>query len=89
MVTHYHTGNNAAVMGDRVRGGWRGDDQGRRSIRVSRDSRTRSIAWQKVRYSKARGRRSRGDAQGRHARTPLRPDRGFYLAGDYLTYANA
>jgi monoamine oxidase len=49
-----------------------------------------SIAWQKVRYSKGSWAQITEEMRkGDTYRTLLRPDRSFYLAGDYLTYANA
>jgi monoamine oxidase len=49
-----------------------------------------SIAWQKVRFSKgAWAQITEEMRKGEMYRTLLKPDRGFYLSGDYLTYANA
>jgi monoamine oxidase len=94
VIGYYHNGNNATVMGDRLPAErlQRAIDQGSQihpQYPAEFDN-AFSIAWQKVRYSKgAWAQISEEMRKGETYRTLLRPDRGFYLAGDYLTYANA
>jgi monoamine oxidase len=94
LIGYYHTGGNAATMGDRppAERQSRAIDQGSQIHPQYRKEfeHAFSIAWQKVRYSKGSWAQvSEEMRKGDTYRTLLHPDRAFYLAGDYLTYHNA
>jgi len=94
LIGYYHNGRNADLMGDRV-------PKERLATAMELGAQIHpqypaefenafSIAWQKVRYSKgAWAQITEEMRKGDTYRTLLRPDRNLYLAGDYLTYANA
>jgi monoamine oxidase len=94
LIGYYHVGGNAATMGDLppAERQARAIDQGSQihpQYRKEFDN-AFSIAWQKVRYSKGSWAQiSEEMRKSGTYRTLLHPDRAFYLAGDYLTYANA
>jgi monoamine oxidase len=94
LIGYYHNGRNAEAMGDRL-------PPDRLATAMAMGSQIHpqypaefenafSIAWQKVRYSKgAWAQITEEMRKGSTYRALLQPDRGLYLAGDYLTYANA
>jgi monoamine oxidase len=94
LIGYYHNGRNADVMGDLAPA-----DRLKKAIDLGSQIHPQypaefenaySIAWQKVRYSKGSWAQITEEMRkGETYRTLLRPDRGFYLSGDYLTYANA
>jgi monoamine oxidase len=94
LIGYYHNGRNAEAMGDRVPA-----ERLSRAMEMGAQIHPQypaefenafSIAWQKVRFSKgAWAQITEEMRKGEMYRTLLKPDRGFYLSGDYLTYANA
>jgi monoamine oxidase len=94
VIGYYHNGARADVMGDRVP-----SERLAKAMEMGAQIHPQypaeyenafSIAWQKVRYSKgAWAQITEEMRKGNTYRTLLRPDRNFYLAGDYLTYNNA
>jgi monoamine oxidase len=94
LIGYYHTGTNAAKMGDLTPAERQARAIAQGSLihpQYRQEFETAfSIAWQKVRYSNGSWAQISEEMRtGDTYRTLLRPDRAVYLAGDYLTYANA